>query len=101
MNDNKSRYQKTDLSEAFISNISKLLFDADLININFVDNTDEYDIEAEAILPLLLGVTSAKEVNEIVYKILCKHFGKDMTPKNHHSRMFRKQYGILLKTKNR
>ena len=40
MNEDISRYQKTDLSEALIANISKLLFDADLMNINFVDNTD-------------------------------------------------------------
>jgi hypothetical protein len=36
--------------ESLVAEVSKILFEADFVGINFEDNTDEYDPEAETIV---------------------------------------------------
>lgn len=82
MNDEKNPHQSTISKEALFASITALLFDADLMNINFVENTDEYDMEASAIVALLSGANSAKDVHTIVYQVFCEYFYKNMKPRN-------------------
>jgi hypothetical protein len=55
--------------------VSKILFEADPIHINFVSNTDEYDPEVGTILPRLEGAHSQEDVRTIVFEEFCRWFG--------------------------
>lgn len=57
--------------------VSSILFEADLQEINFEKNTDEYDPEAATILPRLTLANSVDDVALIVYEEFCKWFGND------------------------
>jgi hypothetical protein len=81
MNDEKNPHQTTISKEALFASITALLFDADLMNINFVENADEYEMEASAIVALLSGANSEKDVHTIVCQVFCKYF-EDMKPIN-------------------
>jgi hypothetical protein len=60
---------------ALFASISAELFKADPVEINFGDNTDEYDPEAGTIIPRLGSATSAEDVQAIVYEEFCRWFG--------------------------
>jgi hypothetical protein len=53
--------------EAVVAEISKVLFRLDPMNINFEINSDEYDAEAESIVPRLVGASSEADALHIVY----------------------------------
>jgi hypothetical protein len=55
--------------------VSAILFEADLIGINFESNTDEYDPEVGTILPRLGQATSVRDVALIVHEEFCRWFG--------------------------
>lgn len=46
--------------------IEKILFDHDLIGINFGDNSDEYAPEVDTILPRLSSVSNSEDVSIII-----------------------------------
>jgi hypothetical protein len=54
--------------------ISALLFRHDPIGINFEENTDEYDLEAETILPRLRTCTSELDVLRTVHEEFVRWF---------------------------
>ena len=56
------------------ASISDALFEADPIGINFDHNTDEYEPEAETIIPRLGSAKSAEDVQTIVYEEFCRWF---------------------------
>jgi hypothetical protein len=51
-----------------------LLFRHDPVGINFEDNTDEYETEAETILPRLRSCSSADEVLQVVHQEFVRWF---------------------------
>ena len=57
--------------------ISALLFRHDPIGINFEENTDEYDLEAETILPRLRNCHTQKDVHEAVHAEFVRWFDAD------------------------
>lgn len=59
---------------ALFDALSKILFDADPIGINFETNTDEYELEVGSIIPRLKHATSEDEVRCIIYEEFCKWF---------------------------
>lgn len=81
MNDDKNTNQTTISKEALFASITALLFDLDLMNINFVENIDEYEMEASAIIRLLSGANSEKDVHTIVCEVFGKYF-EHMKPIN-------------------
>ena len=59
---------------ALFDALSKLLFEADPIGINFETNTDEYEPEVGTIIPRLKHVTSEDEVRQIIHEEFCRWF---------------------------
>ena len=55
--------------------VTAVLFEADLLGINFGDNTDEYDPEAGTIIPRLGECESAGDVRRITYEEFVRWFG--------------------------
>ena len=58
--------------------IAAALFEADPIHINFETNTDEYEPEAETILPRLHTATTVDDVERIVHEEFCRWFDAGM-----------------------
>ena len=56
------------------SALSKLLFEADPVGINFDFNIDEYEPEVGTILPRLLSASSVEDVHTIVYEEFLRWF---------------------------
>ena len=54
--------------------ISKLLFEADPIGINFETNPEEYEPEVGTIIPRLTQAKSETDVRKIVHEEFCKWF---------------------------
>jgi hypothetical protein len=54
--------------------LSKVLFEADPIGINFEANTDEYEPEVGTIIPRLKHAKSEDDVRRIVHEEFCKWF---------------------------
>lgn len=67
----KARYGK--LFDA----VATLLFQKDPIGINFEENTDEYESEAETILPRLRTCKGPDDVLEVVYAEFVRWFDAD------------------------
>jgi hypothetical protein len=59
---------------ALFDALSKLLFEADPIGINFDSNTDEYEPEVGTIIPRLKHAKSEDDVRLIVHEEFCKWF---------------------------
>lgn len=59
------------------SAVSEVLFRHDPIYINFETNTDEYDLEAETILPRLRKCQSVEDVQTVVHEEFLRWFGED------------------------
>jgi hypothetical protein len=57
--------------------VAALLYRDDPIGINFNDNPDEYEPEAEAILPRLNACRSAATVQQAVHEEFVRWFGAD------------------------
>jgi hypothetical protein len=54
--------------------VSAILFEQDPAGVNFGDNPDEYEGEADLILPRLRGCTSAADVQRVVFEEFVKLF---------------------------
>jgi hypothetical protein len=52
---------------ALFDSMAALLYRHDPIGINFEHNTDEYELEAETILPRLRGCRSADDVLQVIH----------------------------------
>src|SRR5215475_8865872 len=61
-------------NEQLFDSIAAALFEADPIHINFETNTDEYEPEAETILPRLHSATTVDDVERIVHEEFCRWF---------------------------
>jgi hypothetical protein len=59
---------------ALFDALSKLLFEADPIGINFETNTDEYEPEVGTIIPRLKQSQSVDDVRRIIHEEFCKWF---------------------------
>ena len=57
--------------------VSEILFRNDPIGINFEDNTDEYEPEAETILPRLRECSSVQDVRRVVHEEFIRWFSSD------------------------
>ena len=66
------------IHEKFFDDVSSALFNADPININFSCNTEEYDIEAIAIITCLKSAKSTVDTITIVYENFRYYFGEDI-----------------------
>jgi hypothetical protein len=55
--------------------VSSILFEADLVGINFATNTDEYEPEVGTILPRLCHAKSVQDVELIIHEEFCRWFG--------------------------
>lgn len=64
--------------EEIVRRVSALLFDADPIGINFDENTDEYDPEAQAIVVRLLDGTPQSDLDAAVYETFAYFFGPEV-----------------------
>jgi hypothetical protein len=71
---NSEREQLKRKYKSLFDQLSKLLFEADPVGINFESNTDEYDPEVGTILPRLEGARSHEDVQAIVHEELCRWF---------------------------
>jgi hypothetical protein len=58
--------------------IAAILFRHDPIDINYENNTDEYEPEARTILPRLRTCQSAEDVQSVVYEEFQQWFGDEM-----------------------
>ena|ERR1700758_1444567 len=67
------RRLKEEYGQLFDS-VSALLFRHDPIGINFQENTDEYDLEAETILPRLRTCESQPDVVRVVHEEFVRWF---------------------------
>lgn len=63
---------------ALFDALSKLLFEADPIGINFETNTDEYEPEVGTIIPRLKQAQSEFDVGRIIHEEFCKWFDVEM-----------------------
>jgi hypothetical protein len=59
---------------ALFDALSKLLFEADPIGINFETNTDEYEPEVGTIIPRLKHAQSEDDAREIIHEEFCRWF---------------------------
>lgn len=59
---------------ALFDSISALLYRHDPVGINFGDNTDEYDLEVETILPRLRHCHTLEQVHDAVYSEFVRWF---------------------------
>ena len=69
---NYEREQLKRKYKTLFDRLSRLLFEADPVGINFEDNTDEYDPEVGTILPRLEGAKSIEDVQTILHQEFCK-----------------------------
>ena len=57
--------------------VSAILFEADPAGVNFGDNTDEYEPEADLIVPRLRSCSSVEDVQRLVFEVFTKMFDDD------------------------
>lgn len=60
--------------EALVAEVSAILFESDPIGINFTENTDEYDSEAETILLRLGDAQGPEDVQRIAHEEFVRWF---------------------------
>ena len=60
--------------------VSSILFEEDPIGINFGENTDEYEPEADTIVPRLKSCHTAGEVQAVVYEEMVRWFDATAGP---------------------
>jgi hypothetical protein len=54
--------------------VSAILFEQDPAGVNFGDNTDEYESEADLIVPRLRSCSSSEDVQRVVFEEFAKMF---------------------------
>lgn len=69
------RYAQTVTQRGLVNEVSKILFAADPIGINFDTNTDEYDSEAETIVIALGDANGPAEVQALTHETFAQWFG--------------------------
>jgi hypothetical protein len=60
--------------EELYDRVSAILFEEDPIGINFDDNTDEYELEVDTILPRLKTCRTAADVQAVVHEEMVRWF---------------------------
>ncbi|MDR1890162.1 MAG: hypothetical protein LBQ81_12420 [Zoogloeaceae bacterium] len=67
--------------------VAAILFEDDPIDINYESNTDEYEPEAETILPRLNLAMSVQDVEAVVHQEFCRWFGAEEAgePQRYHA----------------
>jgi hypothetical protein len=79
-----------------VSSIERLLFDQDPIGINFVENTDEYQPEAETITLRLPEVSTKADLLRIVHEEFVAWFGESTAgPINRYERITSEIWALL------
>lgn len=74
------RQRRAAVKEAYgelYDQLSRALFEADPIGINFVDNTDEYEPEVDTILPRLASCTGPEDVQKVLHEEFIRWFEAD------------------------
>lgn len=74
---NRQRYAQTATQRDLVTEVSRILFEADPIGINFESNTDEYDAEAETIVIALSRARTADDVRALTYETFVQWFDSD------------------------
>src|SRR5438874_10419657 len=75
---NRLRRERSRLCEQYASlfdEIAVILFEYDPMGLNFDTHTDEYEPEAQTILPRLDGASSVEDVEKIVLEEFDRFFG--------------------------
>ena len=57
--------------------VAAILFEQDPAGVNFGDNRDEYEAEADQIVPRLRSCSSAEDVQRVVFEEFAKMFDDD------------------------
>lgn len=70
----RQRFAQTATRRELVTEVSRILFEADPIGINFESNTDEYDAEAETIVIGLAGARSADDVRSLTHEAFVQWF---------------------------
>ena len=70
----RQRFAQTATQRELVTEVSRILFEADLIGINFESNTDEYDAEAETIVIGLAGARGADDVRSLTHEAFVQWF---------------------------
>ena len=72
--DRDDRKRALDGQESLVAEVSEILFETDLIGLNFEDNTDEYDTEAETIVIRLPEASGPRDVQRIAHEEFSRWF---------------------------
>lgn len=64
----ESRYARTVTQRDIVAEVSRILFEADPIGINFESNTDEYDAEAETIVIALRSASNVDDARATIHE---------------------------------
>lgn len=75
--DDRSREQQTRAQREFVLQVSRILFEADVVGLNFETNTDEYDSEAKTIVIGLPHATNAADVEVLAHETFVEWFDAD------------------------
>jgi hypothetical protein len=86
------RRLRTEYGELFDS-LAALLYRHDPIGINFQDNTDEYELEAETIVPRLHSCRSADDVLQVVHGEFVRWFDAATLVRQSITRKSRQRFG--------
>lgn len=70
----RQRLAQTATQRELVTEVSRILFEADPIGISFGSNTDEYDAEAETIVIGLGGARSADDVRSLTHEAFVQWF---------------------------
>jgi hypothetical protein len=81
---NPKRAQLKRKYKTLFDRLSKLLFEADPVGINFEDNTDEHEPEVGTILPRLESAKSVEDVQIIVHEAFSQWFESDSAGSREH-----------------
>ena len=71
------RRLKAEYGAALFDSVSALLYRHDPVGINVEENTDEYDLETETILPRLRRCHTLEDVHNAVYSEFVRWFDAD------------------------
>lgn len=70
----RQRFAQTATQRDLVTEVSRILFEADPIGINFESNTDEYDAEAETVVIGLASTRSADDVRSLTHEAFVQWF---------------------------
>lgn len=70
----RRRLAQTATQRKLVTEVSRILFEADPVGINFESNTDEYDAEAETIVIALPRARDAEDVRALTHETFVQWF---------------------------